>query len=673
MEEKLRDQFLQEADGIGCELMRRAKYDNYGVYWDTLRKVGPNNEWRSSEDLYAGNAGIILFLAELAYAVSHTNYHSFVRSALQSLYHRALETPTENYAFHTGRAGVAYLICLLAEFVEEEEFHQHAVKLMDGCEVFLDNPYTPAEFLNGAAGTLFVLTFLHSKTKDTRLQPAIKKYIEFIYKKAEPGSTGVYWDRSERMIKGLCGISHGASGMGLVFQELSGYFRFSDFKTIAEQAFAYEDECFNEETNNWPDFRKAYHNQESKQKFIDHYNSDDYEFFTSTTDMAAWCHGAPGIGFARLSKWQPSVEKKVLGEDISYAISRTIKSINNPNYNSFTLCHGLGGNALLLMEIAQRYNRPDLEAVVMKTGADAINQKNKEGYYQSGHGLREPAEDWSLFQGNAGIGYFFLQIASDKRISTILNPSIRGDYRGEADKFLSGLPSFIQVLLEKKFPKTLGYLKSINRYPDFSLIESDSSFSIVVSRFENQLLKNMGSDPKFEDVFQLEKAALSLDQKTRSFSLLHIARELEYANAEKLLKDHSSDDHEFINVSLASGLKFISTKYDWSESPDADPSGIKESQFQTLLIPAATGIEIVHLNPFSELLIDSVKKSRNLKEVIDNVISHFELNEDLDERQIAAYTIQELKSAAEMGIVRVSNESAVRNESSSFQNQEVVS
>ena len=63
------------------------------------------------------------------------------------------------------------------------------------------------------------------------------------------------------------------------------------FRTAACAAIAYERSLFSPETGNWPDLREL---KTSRQT-----GDDDQQRF-----MMAWCHGAPGIGLARLCSLQ---------------------------------------------------------------------------------------------------------------------------------------------------------------------------------------------------------------------------------------------------------------------------------------------------------------------------------------------------------------------------------
>src|SRR6202140_1970224 len=66
--------------------------------------------------------------------------------------------------------------------------------------------------------------------------------------------------------------------------------------------------------------------------------------------MVAWCHGAPGIGLARIDSLK-YMDDRETREEIQIALSKTLKSSSGMNH---CLCHGDLGNLDILLHAAQR-------------------------------------------------------------------------------------------------------------------------------------------------------------------------------------------------------------------------------------------------------------------------------------------------------------------------------
>jgi lantibiotic biosynthesis protein len=78
--------------------------------------------------------------------------------------------------------------------------------------------------------------------------------------------------------------------------------------------------------------------------------------------MSAWCHGAPGIGLARLRAYQLT-GNEIYASESRNIVSATIKSLNIPHGN-YSSCHGLFGNAETLLNVSRIFNDPELSLIV---------------------------------------------------------------------------------------------------------------------------------------------------------------------------------------------------------------------------------------------------------------------------------------------------------------------
>src|SRR5262249_12347566 len=139
----------------------------------------------------------------------------------------------------------------------------------------------------------------------------------------------------------LTGFSHGASGIGWALLELHAKTGDSRYRHAAEQAFLYERSHFDSHHQNWPDFR----NMEEAGMPV---RSDQPSFAVS------WCHGAPGIGLARLRAATLTGDATYREEaELAVATTSQILTESAGRYENFSLCHGVGGNCDTLIEASR--------------------------------------------------------------------------------------------------------------------------------------------------------------------------------------------------------------------------------------------------------------------------------------------------------------------------------
>ena len=140
----------------------------------------------------------------------------------------------------------------------------------------------------------------------------------------------------------LTGLAHGASGMGLALIAAGTALTDSVLIDAGAKAFAYERSVFVPQVGNWPDFRARPDAPDSPPSF-----------------MVSWCHGAPGIGLARLNalEWAPDhPHATIWREDLDVAMRTTAES---PLGTADHLCCGNLGRAAILRIAGQRAARSE--------------------------------------------------------------------------------------------------------------------------------------------------------------------------------------------------------------------------------------------------------------------------------------------------------------------------
>ena len=191
------------------------------------------------------------------------------------------------------------------------------------------------DVINGSAGLITAL--LHSAEHGEReelLESAVR-HGEHLVNMATRMEQGWSWDTlglpNERH---LLGFAHGASGIAYALAMLAAASARQDFLDAAQEALRYERAHFRPAEDNWPDLRS----------FVQPGPAGE------PPCMLAWCHGAPGIGFARLllHKLMPN-EPSILAEaEVAIRITSATLGEAAPGIGNFSLCHGDFGNADLL-------------------------------------------------------------------------------------------------------------------------------------------------------------------------------------------------------------------------------------------------------------------------------------------------------------------------------------
>lgn len=193
--------------------------------------------------------------------------------------------------------------------------------------------------------------------------------------------------------------------MGYALLELGHATDDSEYRRAAEQAFRYERYWFDAAVGNWPDFRERL--APGKRRPL--------SFATY------WCHGAPGIALSRLRAYEVLHDERCKDEATA-ALQTTrekTESTLRSGIGNFSLCHGLTGNAEVLLYGNQVLGK---EWAGESTLALDVSSEGIETY--AGRGLPWPCgtgfgETPNLMLGLAGIGYFYLRL-SEPTVPSVL-------------------------------------------------------------------------------------------------------------------------------------------------------------------------------------------------------------------------------------------------------------
>jgi lantibiotic biosynthesis protein len=228
---------------------------------------------------------------------------------------------------------------------------------------------------------------------------------------AEKTTSGWSWRADDGTShRNLTGLSHGAAGAAHALLELFEVTGVGPYRAAAEQAVRYERTWFSEEVRNWPDFREEPRRRKPSRP---------------GTFRTQWCHGAAGIALTRLHAQDVLDRRACRGESLvalATTESDTAAALERGTL-SYCLCHGLGGNADVLLEGRD----------VLPSGAvlaEAIGRAGLAAHARTGVpwpcGIPVPGgETPGLMLGLAGIGHFYARLALPTVVPTLLLPSRR--------------------------------------------------------------------------------------------------------------------------------------------------------------------------------------------------------------------------------------------------------
>ena len=409
-------------------------------------------------NIYQGTAGILIYLTEL-YSVCKLPAFLNTATSLGDKLITKIESDnyadSVNYSFFMGRTGMLYALSLLGYAsgrTDFKKYYRHSLLNFE-TDIRIDNHN--CEYLYGLAGVLDgLLNLLELTADETFLIPKINHITRHLLSQAHLHNHGLYWDRTYKSIKPICGLSHGAAGIAFILSRLALVFKVEAFAKLATAAFAYEDAQFNIRDCNWPDLRNGIYTKEDHIRFDKHYKSKKHEIFYEPANTVAWCHGAPGALIARSLHFpkRKSQLKNSLFKISSKHLLRTYKLHKHINANH-TICHGSMGILLSLLPLE---NQAGCKELIDEISGQAIEQWFNSGSFVSGLGKSE--FDNSMLNGASGVGYILLLLYNYKLQKNNI-------FRHETCKKFStdiNCTEVYQILYQQDFPLTIEVLKMLD-------------------------------------------------------------------------------------------------------------------------------------------------------------------------------------------------------------------
>lgn len=362
-------------------------------------------------ELYGGTAGIALFLAQLQKRRAAEQYRNTALGAIRQALWKAGAVPAlATRGFFGGLIGIAYASARVGLLLGEGRLVDEGLALAR--QAVSKKGDHLLDVVSGNAGAIAPLLWLAQLTDGVDLRASAVGFAEELAAAAITDDGVWRWQNEQACGAGvgevpLCGLAHGASGMGLALIESGIHCERPEWTEGGLAAFRYEDQLYDTDHENWPDLRE-----------LDHLSGE-------TTGpkhapfMVAWCHGAAGIGLARLRALRLLPENAELQVGVQRAVRATAERLAAlPNEADASPCHGRAGLAETLLYAAEVLKEPRHAASIARQWTRIARTRSTDASWPCGvpSGLSTP----SLMLGEAGIGYSLLRAECPRRTPSFL-------------------------------------------------------------------------------------------------------------------------------------------------------------------------------------------------------------------------------------------------------------
>ena len=388
---------LKTASALGEVLEKVAVWSEGTAGW---LSIGPRSEheWAvqpAGLDLYNGLPGIVLFLAYLEALTGGERYRHLARAALQNIM-VLLKQPQQQKAWSnvgafSGWGGLLYLFSHLGRLWGDPALFKQAEELMPTLHGLIEQD-KQLDIIAGSAGCIAGLLSLYAVTPSPAILQTACCCGDRLLFCAHPMQAGLGW-KVPREETPLAGFAHGASGIALSLLRLAAVSGEERFHQAALAAIAYERSLFVPKQQNWLDLRQMRARSEHEQS-----HHGEARYFTTT-----WCHGAAGIGLARLAAL-PYLDDAMLREEIAAALKSTIAQSFGGDY---TLCHGTAGNLETLLVASQTFEAKPYRAA-LERGTSVLLERAS-AFSKQAWEFPEIMPR-GLMVGLAGVGYTLLRL-----------------------------------------------------------------------------------------------------------------------------------------------------------------------------------------------------------------------------------------------------------------------
>ena len=629
---KVNNKYLQEAIRIGDQLLSLGKEDTHGISWETIRRTNDYvDSWHTSYSIYWGVTGIVYFLISLYEATTDTKYLAAAQKGMKWVEWDSNIHETDNYSLPHGKMGIAFTFLKLYTTTKDDTSLKKCLHYAKACQKSLIQSLDLNEYGDGISSTLLGFVHIYTVSQEKFLLENINAFTDKLIQNARFAKKGIYWDSNPRGIRPLCGVSHGASGIGFVFLELGHYFKNPAFYYLAKQSFLYEHSFYDKKEKNWPDFRLGIV-ETGWENIKNAYLDGNTKAFTEHRFLCSWCHGAGGIGLTRVRAFE-LLQMKSYYKDIIHAK----ECIERRSHDAYTLCHGNGGNAdIYLEEYLLSHDKKNL-VKAQRIADQALAQKKELGIYISGikGDLTKNREDLSLFNGIAGIGYFMLRMSDPKAFPSILLPKIVSQTNGKQnnDTYTALGINEIEIqntLLRKDFPNTYNFLQR-NTPSQFQDIIKTLTQPTRINAYCKYLPASKRKEIKH--IYKIEQIKNTINKEKISNALLQVKEKINQERATILLELSEKD---FLKTTLHLDQEIKITHID---------------KFSYIFKPEVYETYSTQISQFCELILVCFKKEKRVEQILQELYSMYGISQPEDKKKIYSETITQIKESIRFSIL----------------------
>jgi class II lanthipeptide synthase len=393
--------FKAEADKIAAELAQHAIRRGCSAAWIGLDWLGDSEVFQLvclGPDLYNGATGIALFLAAHGAVSGHAPSAELALASLAHIRRNLNSRSAARFARSlgigaaTGLGSIVYGFCAIAKCAGNAALLQEAER---AARLFTDELIAAdkqLDVMGGAAGAILALLRLHRDTQsDVALARAIRCGEHLLAQDRIGHARHRSWIGQGFGGSPLNGMSHGAAGFAYALASLAAASGREQFADAAAECIAFEDETYDPARHNWPDLRVP----------------------GQPAWPCQWCHGAPGIGLARLATGRrigadAALDAKLGGTLVGTDINNALESVKQAWPGQLdTLCCGTLGGIEFLCEAADRAGAREIGELAARRLTAVLKSAAAAGDYRWNSGKRQ--FNLGLFRGLAGVGYTVLR------------------------------------------------------------------------------------------------------------------------------------------------------------------------------------------------------------------------------------------------------------------------
>ncbi len=384
--------FLKEADAIAEQIADHAIRGGSGSAWIGLGWFADSDVSQLAvlgHDFYNGACGIATFLAAHARITGSPGSADLASAAIARLRAelRGRRGPhlgrVMGIGGATGLGSIVYGLTCISRLLDDDGVIEDALgvaRLFSDDLIAADNQL---DVIGGSAGAILGLLRLYRDTGEDEVLGRAVACGTHLLRQQRRGSHGRRsWPcRSNNQV--LNGMSHGAAGFAYALAALATVSGRENFAEAAAECLDFERLNFDAQRSDWRDFRVK----------EPHWRSQ-------------WCHGAVGIGLARLGIAKlGSLGCDAVAADIEAAL--TGASRGWPAHAD-TLCCGTLGSVELAREAGTTLGREDLRRLASQRLSAVVHTKAAAGSYRWSTTVSSRL-NVGLFRGLAGVGYTCLR------------------------------------------------------------------------------------------------------------------------------------------------------------------------------------------------------------------------------------------------------------------------